>query len=143
MLRTESSASSLITSTTSSTVILPSSTPALSTTAADKRSWSSKVLATSCLSVSGSIIFLSSIMISETRLEGLLIKRSCIETYPKYLFMISVTNIISVCSGSLPRRLMYFNRTSTVTLDLILMVSVFINPPAVSSGNDSTLARRS
>ena len=38
IFKTESSASSLMTSTTSSMVILPSSIPSLSTTAADKRS---------------------------------------------------------------------------------------------------------
>ena len=48
ILRTESSASSLMTSTTSSTVILPSNIPSLSTTAADTKSAFSNILATSC-----------------------------------------------------------------------------------------------
>ena len=57
--------------------------------------------------------------------------------------MISVTNTLSVCSGNSPNFLKYLRSTSTVTFARILIVSVFIRPPAVSSGKDKTFASRS
>ena len=65
MFKTESSASSLMTSTTSSIVILPSNIPSRSTTAAEIKSAVSNILATSCWFKSGSITLASLIIISD------------------------------------------------------------------------------
>ena len=94
------SASSLMTSTTSSIVILPISFPLSSTTAEDIKSFLSKVVATSLSSIfTFKGIELVSI-ISLTTIEGLLVIILLIVNSPKYSFSLLTTKILSVFSGN-------------------------------------------
>ena len=128
------SASSLITSTTSSTVILPISWLLSLTTGEEIRSFRSKIVATSLSSWSTYNGEISVSIISLTVIDGIAVIILLIDNSPKYSLSSFTTKILSVFSGSSPWSLRYLITTSIEFFGRTLITSVFKSPPAVLSG---------
>ena len=133
-LMSEWSASSRITSTTSSMVIRPIIFPSLSTTGADTQSLRSKRLATSLSSILAGMASISVFMISRTVVPGSETSTRRNGSKPIYSSRRFTTIKLSIISGSSSWRRKYLKTTSISVFGRTVMASVFIKPPAVSSG---------